>query len=416
MSCSPGPSTSMSERRESNEKKIHRGKRTRCRKVIYDLSERQRSRLEATLRATNKDDSSECSQAENDLDSDVEIIFETCSISNVRDNANVSPVNDENVIDDTFSEVSDDRDIVGSDTDADRIDIDEEEDFEAFDTLQNFESKLAEVFSSTNMSHVQGNAVLKVLRSHGCFSNLKIDVRSLLQTSRTRCELQQISGDEYLHLGFVAGLLSILHETPAMQIPEHLLIDFNTDGATLDSFSKIQMWPILIRIANIPKSKPEIVGIWRGSSKPINPSDFFEHFVTEVLQTLDNNGIEFNGVRKTIELRCFIADAPARALMLNHTAHNARVPCSKCWIVGECFRPGIMALRGVNHRPRTVEEYTQCLDGEHHKEGNSPLSRLPMQIPTQVPYEYMHPVLLGVMEKIEFGLIDDLPSQTRICP
>lgn len=110
-------------------------------------------------------------------------------------------------------------------------------------------------------------------------------------------------------------------------------------------------------------------------------------------------------MRKTIELTCFIADAPARALMLNHVAHNARVPCSKCWVVGESLRPGVMALRGIDHRLRTVEEYTQCLDGEHHKESNSILSRLPIQIPTQVPYEYMHPVLLGVMEKIEAALI-----------
>lgn len=170
-----------------------------------------------------------------------ESIFETCSTcSNIQNNA-VSPVNDENIIDDTFS-----NEIVSSDIDANRIEIDEKDNLEAFDTLQNFESKLAEVFLSTNMFHVQGNAVLKVLRSHGCFSNLKKDVRSLLQTPRIRCELQQVSGGEYLHLGFVAGLLSILHETPTMQIPEHLLIDFSTDGATLDSFDRIQMWPIQI--------------------------------------------------------------------------------------------------------------------------------------------------------------------------
>lgn len=104
------------------------------------------------------------------------------------------------------------------------------------------------------------------------------------------------------------------------------------------------------------------MGIWKGSSKPINP-DFFEHFINEFLQIVDNR-IEFNGVKKTIELRCFIADASARALMLSHAAHNARVPCSKCWVVDECIRPGIIALRGVNHRLRTVEDYTQYLDGE----------------------------------------------------
>lgn len=64
-----------------------------------------------------------------------------------------------------------------------------------------------------------------------------------------RCELQQISGGEYLHLGLVTGLLSTLCETSAIHIPNHLLIDFNTDVATLDNLGKIQMWSIQIRIA-----------------------------------------------------------------------------------------------------------------------------------------------------------------------
>jgi len=146
MSCSSKASTSTNERRkESNEKKIYHGKITRCRKV-YDLSERQRSRLTAAIRAANKDDSNnEYFQAENSLDSDNEIIFEASSILNVQDNVNANPVNenpvDENVIYDTFSEIYDDRDRntvdSQSDTDTDRIEIDEEEDF---DTLQNFQS------------------------------------------------------------------------------------------------------------------------------------------------------------------------------------------------------------------------------------------------------------------------------------
>lgn len=108
MSCSSKASTSTNERRkESNEKKIYHGKITRCRKVFYDLSERQRSRLTAAIRATNKDDSNnEYFQAENNSDSDDEVIFEASSILNVQDNVNANPVNenpvDKNVIHHVF--------------------------------------------------------------------------------------------------------------------------------------------------------------------------------------------------------------------------------------------------------------------------------------------------------------------------
>ncbi|KYN20021.1 hypothetical protein ALC57_07595 [Trachymyrmex cornetzi] len=55
---------------------------------------------------------------------------------------------------------------------------------------------------------------------------------------------------------------------------------------------------------------------------------------------------------------------------------------------------------GVNHSLRTDEEYVRCLDEDHHKDDKSPLSALPTGMVSQVPFEYMHLVLLGVMKKL----------------
>lgn len=92
------------------------------------------------------------------------------------------------------------------------------------------------------MSHIQINAVLQVVRTHSCFSALPKDCRTLLKTPRTAHPTFNIAGDEYLHLGFETGIFSILQQTSLELIPfDTLMIDFSTDGATLDRQSKIQI-------------------------------------------------------------------------------------------------------------------------------------------------------------------------------
>lgn len=55
---------------------------------------------------------------------------------------------------------------------------------------------------------------------------------------------------------------------------------------------------------------------------------------------------------------------------------------------------------GINHSVRTNEEYVACLDEDHHKDGKSPLSELPIGLISQVPFEYMHLICLGVVKKL----------------
>ncbi|XP_067208342.1 uncharacterized protein [Linepithema humile] len=74
-------------------------------------------------------------------------------------------------------------------------------------------------------------------------------------------------------------------------------------------------------------------------------------------------------------------------------------PCSKCKISGVICE-GRNIFCGVNHSLRTNEEYIACLDEDHHKDGKSPLSELPIGMVSQVPFEYMHLVCLGVVKKL----------------
>lgn len=47
-----------------------------------------------------------------------------------------------------------------------------------------FRERLASCFVDNNLTHIQGNSLLSLLRTHPCFSNLPKDVRTLLNTPR----------------------------------------------------------------------------------------------------------------------------------------------------------------------------------------------------------------------------------------
>ncbi|KYQ58852.1 hypothetical protein ALC60_02144 [Trachymyrmex zeteki] len=279
-------------------------------------------------------------------------------------------------------------------------------DIEPQNTIDNFQEHLAEVFIRSNIYHTQINGVLQVLRTHSCLSTLPKDCRTLLKIPRIANPTLNIAGGEYLHLGVEAEILSILQQTTPELIPlDTLMIDFSTDGATLDRQSNIQMWPIQIRIANISRSKPEIVGVWRGSSKPTNAKELFQCFVDEVRDIL-NRGVVFYNQLKSIKLRRFIADSPARVFILGHKGHGSIFPCSKCWIRGNWLRRGVIAYRGIQHRLRTDEEYRHRIDGEHHSDFDSGLLPLEMGLVTQTIFDYMHIVCLGVVPKINSVFVD----------
>ncbi|EFN62205.1 hypothetical protein EAG_00167, partial [Camponotus floridanus] len=91
-------------------------------------------------------------------------------------------------------------------------------------------------------------------------------------------------------------------------------------------------------------------------------------------------------------------DAPARSWILNHFGHTSSNPCSKCRIVGIRCEDQIVFM-GINHCLRTNDEYSKLDDEDHHK-GPTPLSRLPMGLVSQVPFEYMHLICLGVVKKL----------------
>ncbi|XP_076765137.1 uncharacterized protein LOC143432254 [Xylocopa sonorina] len=67
---------------------------------------------------------------------------------------------------------------------------------------------------------------------------------------------------------------------------------------------------------------------------------------------------------------------------------------------------GRYIFTGVYHSLRNDETYVRRLDEDHHKEGLSPLSLIPFGVVSQLPFEYMHLVCLGVTKKLLSPWVD----------
>lgn len=219
-----------------------------------------------------------------------------------------------------------------------------------------FQKNLAAILVEAN--HVLGNRILSVLRTHNCLTFLPKDIRTLLCTPKISPLVHKIESGEYLHIGVKKCLARILERIHFSSIPEILEIDLSTDGAILYKSGKHNIWPIQCRIANIPNSIPEIIGVYKGAKKPNNAEEFFQYCNSDLHEILNEGGIIFKNRLFSIKLRCFIADAPARAFILGHKSHRSSSPCSKCTIDG--FTIGkYMVFRGIEHTHRTNEEYIQ---------------------------------------------------------
>ncbi|XP_076647790.1 uncharacterized protein LOC143356191 [Halictus rubicundus] len=261
-----------------------------------------------------------------------------------------------------------------------------------------FRDRLASCFVDNNITHTQGNNILSLLRTHSCFSGLPKDIRTLISTARTSVITSVVEPGEYVHFNVELEIIKQLSKCSPV-IPGELQLDFHVDGCTLDRSNRIQIWPIQVRIVNILNSKPIVVGIYKGTQKPKDCNSYLQKFVSDINLIMSNGGITFHKKKIPVVLRCFIADAPVRAFILHHRGHMSHRPCSKCKVCGTQER-GCQVFNGITHPLRNDEEYIRCSDKDHHKDGQSPLALMPIGMVSQVPFEYMHLVCLGVTKKL----------------
>lgn len=205
------------------------------------------------------------------------------------------------------------------------------------------------------------------------------------------------SGGDYIYLGLKNGIVKTLSQIVcSVNELTGIELSFNIDGVPLYNSNKTSLWPIQGSITNMPFQKPFVVALFSSDQKP-QSLDFLEEFVNE-LKELMENGIIIDDKQGVIpvSLRCFICDAPARALIKATVQYNGRYGCDFCDVQGISVGRMIFKNKG---NPRTDSSFREKRNPGHHK-GSTPLLRLPMDMIKQMPVDPMHCVDLGVVRKI----------------
>uniref|UniRef100_A0A1Y1L231 DUF4218 domain-containing protein n=1 Tax=Photinus pyralis TaxID=7054 RepID=A0A1Y1L231_PHOPY len=224
---------------------------------------------------------------------------------------------------------------------------------------------------------------------------LPLDARTLLGTSK-KMTSKKLDTGTYCHFGILNFLKKFFYQFPnLLDTNENLLLSFNVDGIPLFTSSNAQLWPILGHIKNF-KSRPFVVGIFCGKSKPIPLNNFLEDFICEFNSLCD--GFVLYGRQCKLVIVSFICDAPARAYLKQIKGHGGYSACEKCTVSGT-YCNGRVVLNSLNSPERTDESFARHIDEDHHI-GNSPLINLPLGMVTSFAIDYMHCICLGVMRKL----------------
>lgn len=143
------------------------------------------------------------------------------------------------------------------------------------------------------------------------------DPRTLFNCQKKTISLIPVDSGHYWHNGLIATLKMIFLHLD--NVPKCISLNVNIDGLPLFKSSKHQVWPILCNIHECPNIPPFVVGVYEGTSKPVDLNSFLQPFIEELLELYRSN-LKFTTRQRieattTVKLRAVICDSPARALI-----------------------------------------------------------------------------------------------------
>lgn len=160
-----------------------------------------------------------------------------------------------------------------------------------------------------HLKHSVLSKLLTILKLCG-FNSLPKDSRTLLKTPK-HVLIERKAGGHLWYNGIEKEIRNIF-----MKITHHLSIELNVsiDGLPLFKSSRVEFWPILANVRDMPHIKPFVIAIWCGDGKPKDLNEYLGLFVDEMNSIL-LNGISIKGYNVNILRVRFLADSPARSLM-----------------------------------------------------------------------------------------------------
>jgi len=244
------------------------------------------------------------------------------------------------------------------------------------------------------------DGLLMILRDEECGKLLPKDSRTLLKTPRTSV-VKSIEPGNYCHFGLRVGLREAMQKavlTFSSCYNSNIGLKISTDGLPLSDSSNSQLWPILGCLAG--SSYIFVIGVYHGLTKPNDSNIFFQDFVDEMIDIV-NNGFLFDDKMYKVYIHSIICDAPAKSFLLKIKGHTGYFSCTKCTQEGEFLNGRICFPETKNNILRTDEAFIRYEYEDFHQ-GQSILLSIPnfKQPITRTSLDYMHLICIGVLKKI----------------
>ena len=266
---------------------------------------------------------------------------------------------------------------------------DSEEDEPRRESLRDETAKWACQF---NVTHSALNGLLKILQSHQL--DVPASATTLLKTPKNQ-EVSKKSGGDYIYFGLAQSLQDFLSDRPNVHDLDCLELCFNIDGLPLHRSTKVAFWPILCTIFNVCAEDPIVIALFCANHKPTS-LDFLTEFIEELLELI-HTGVQIGEHLLTVGVHSIICDAPARAMVKGITQFNGFYGCDQCEVKG--VYQGRMLFMENDCRLRTDESFRSQTNKLHHR-ADIPFCKLPIDMISQFPIDYMHQVNLGVTRKL----------------
>lgn len=257
-----------------------------------------------------------------------------------------------------------------------------------------------------HLSHINNTMLSDLLRilaiKHNKFPKT---ATTFLQSKKDRNVVQPMlssngSFGSYLYFGLEKVLSQIID--PKIYLEDTIEILVNIDGVQIFKNSKQQFWPILIMVHNKKYiTKPQIVALYHGTSKPNSPTEFLDDFITELLSLMANK-IRLIDKTYIIKVKGFVCDTPARAFIKCVKSHVAFYACERCIVKGKTVGKNKRIYARTTCEQRTKQSFQMRSQPQHHLDNEvSPLLRILEFDPIRsVLLDSMHLLFLGVTKTL----------------
>lgn len=255
---------------------------------------------------------------------------------------------------------------------------------------------MAWYITSTGAKRKSSNILLKYLKyKYG--ENIPADYRTLLRTP-IKPVPKSITPGNYVHLGVHQALMQSISEAGTV-LSSSIFLQFFVDGLRISRSTKDEAWIIMLNVRKASKRRliPKVVGVHYDQKKPSDFNDFLWPFVQELLELLEN-GFVANGIVFQLNILNFVLDAPSRTSCKCVKHINGYYACDYCLAEGDSIDHR-MAFLDLEAELRNDHDYRSRKYDEYHKR-ESVLELLPIDMVYAFPPDYLHCVLLGVVNWI----------------